>query len=88
MTEAALPVAIRVRPQSRGSSVRWFLRKNPRMLVGVVLLSILLFVAAFAPFIAPIWMPMIVTTGMSAFFSAWRITTARSRRPLARAVRM
>ena len=36
MSEATLPVVIRVQQQSRGSSVRWFLRKNPRMLVGVV----------------------------------------------------
>src|SRR5207247_10976122 len=53
MSEAALPVAIRFRQQDRASTLRWFLRKNPRMLVGVVLLSILLFVAAFAPMIAP-----------------------------------
>src|SRR5436305_8434460 len=42
-----------LRAQDRASSLRWFLRKNPRMLVGVVLLAILLFVAAFAPIIAP-----------------------------------
>ena len=53
MSEATLPVIIRVQQQSRGSSLRWFLRKNPRMLVGVVLLAMLLFVAAFAPLIAP-----------------------------------
>ena len=53
MSEAALPAIIQVRQQGRGSSLRWFLRKNPRMLLGVVLLAILLFVAAFAPIIAP-----------------------------------
>ena len=53
MIEATLPVIIRARQQTQASSIRWFLRKNPRMLVGVVLLAILLFVAAFAPFIAP-----------------------------------
>ena len=53
MSEATLPVIIRARQQTQASSIRWFLRKNPRMLVGVVLLAILLFVAAFAPFIAP-----------------------------------
>ena len=33
------------------------------------------------------WMPITVTTGISALRSAWRRTTARSRTPLARAVR-
>jgi hypothetical protein len=32
--------------------------------------------------------PTTVTTGMRAFFRAWRVITARSARPLARAVRM
>jgi peptide/nickel transport system permease protein len=50
---ATLPAVLRAPPQSRASSIRWFLRKNPRMLVGGTLLFILLFVAAFAPFIAP-----------------------------------
>jgi peptide/nickel transport system permease protein len=50
---ATLPVVLRAQPQDRASAVRYFLRKNPRMLVGVILLAILLFVAAFAPFIAP-----------------------------------
>jgi len=62
MTEAALPVVIRAQQQTRASSLRWFLRKNPRMLVGMVLLSILLFVAAFAPIIAP-YDPIKVTIG-------------------------
>src|SRR5439155_7226797 len=53
MSGATLPVVLRVQPQDRASAVRYFLRKNPRMLVGVVLLAILLFVAAFAPLIAP-----------------------------------
>jgi len=62
MSEATLPVIIRAQEQSRASNVRWFLRKNPRMLVGVVLLSVLLFVAAFAPIIAP-YDPIKVTIG-------------------------
>jgi peptide/nickel transport system permease protein len=62
MSEATLPVIIRARQQTRGSGLRWFLRKNPRMLVGVVLLAILLFVAAFAPIIAP-YDPIKVTIG-------------------------
>src|SRR5207237_3576123 len=53
MSSAALPVILRAQPEGRTYAVRYFLRKNPRMLVGVVLLAILLFVAAFAPLIAP-----------------------------------
>ena len=53
MTEAALPVVVSVPRTDRLWAVRYFLRKNPRMLVGVVLLAILLFVAIFAPLIAP-----------------------------------
>ena len=53
MTEAALPVIGSTPRTDRLSSVRYFLRKNPRMLVGLVLLTILLFVAVFAPIIAP-----------------------------------
>jgi peptide/nickel transport system permease protein len=53
MSEAALPAVIPVPRTDRGSAVRYFLRKNPRMLVGLVLLAILLFVALFAPVIAP-----------------------------------
>ena len=53
MTEAALPVNGSTPRTDRLSSVRYFLRKNPRMLVGLVLLTILLFVAVFAPIIAP-----------------------------------
>ena len=53
MSGATLPVVLRAEPQDRASAVRYFLQKNPRMLVGVVLLAILLFVAAFAPLVAP-----------------------------------
>ena len=53
MTEAALPVVVSVPRTDRLWSVRYFLRKNPRMLVGLVLLTVLLFVAIFAPLIAP-----------------------------------
>ena len=40
MSGATLPVTIPLRQHSRASSLRWFLRKNPRMLAGVVLLAI------------------------------------------------
>ena len=48
-----LPAVLHARPQGRGYAVRYFLRRNPRMIIGGALLFILLFVAAFAPFIAP-----------------------------------
>ena len=53
MTEAALPVIVPVGGTDRGYAFRYFIRRNPRMLVGLVLLGILLFVAVFAPIIAP-----------------------------------
>ena len=53
MTEAALPVVVSAPRTDRLWAVRYFLRKNPRMLVGLVLLAGLLFVAIFAPIIAP-----------------------------------
>ncbi|MEP7002934.1 MAG: ABC transporter permease [Chloroflexota bacterium] len=53
MSEAALPAIVPVPRTDRGHAVRYFLRKNPRMLVGLVLLAVLLFVALFAPLIAP-----------------------------------
>lgn len=53
MTEAALPVITEARRTDRTSAVRYFLRRNPRMVVGLVLLGLLLFTALFAPIIAP-----------------------------------
>ncbi len=53
MSEVALPVVVSLQKPGRVSSIRYFLRRNPRMIVGGVLLFILLFMAAFAPFIAP-----------------------------------
>jgi peptide/nickel transport system permease protein len=53
MSGATLPVVIRAQPLGRTSRVGYFLRKNPRMIVGVALLTVLLFVWAFGPLIAP-----------------------------------
>ena len=53
MTGAALPVIVPAGGTSRGYAFRYFIRRNPRMLLGLVLLGILLFVAVFAPLIAP-----------------------------------
>src|SRR5437762_3310685 len=53
MSSAALPLILRAQPEGRTYALRYFLRNNPLMLVGVVLLAILLFVDSFGPLIAP-----------------------------------
>jgi len=53
MSEAALPVAARMPIGGRVQSVRTFARRNPRMVVGGAVVVMLLFVAVFAPIIAP-----------------------------------
>ena len=53
MSSTALPAVIVVPREDRLSAIRYFLRKNPRMIVGGTSLFILLFIAAFAPYIAP-----------------------------------
>jgi len=53
MTAPALPIVVPLTRAGRSSSLRWFLRRNPRILIGGTIVAILLFVAATAPFIAP-----------------------------------
>ena len=53
MTEATVPVVMRVPRADRAATLRSMVRRNPRMIVGGTLIIILVFVAAFAPFIAP-----------------------------------
>lgn len=53
MTGATVPIAVRRASDDRVASALYFLRRNPRMLVGGVIVLGWLFVAAFAPFIAP-----------------------------------
>jgi len=53
MTGATVPIAVRRASDDRIASALYFLRRNPRMLVGGVIVFGWLFVAAFAPFIAP-----------------------------------
>jgi peptide/nickel transport system permease protein len=53
MSEATLPVVRRLPRADRTATFRSLVQRNPRMLVGGTLILILLFVAAFAPFIAP-----------------------------------
>jgi len=53
MTAPALPIVVPLTRAGRTSSLRWFLRRNPRILIGGTIVAILLFVAATAPFIAP-----------------------------------
>jgi peptide/nickel transport system permease protein len=53
MSEATVPVVMRVPRADRAAALRSIVRRNPRMIVGGTLIIILVFVAAFAPFIAP-----------------------------------
>jgi ABC-type dipeptide/oligopeptide/nickel transport system permease subunit len=53
MAGATVPLAIRRAGDDRLGAVLYFLRRNPRMIVGGVIVLGWLFIAAFAPFIAP-----------------------------------
>jgi peptide/nickel transport system permease protein len=50
---ATVPLAIHRAGDDRLASVLYFLRRNPRMIVGGIIVLGWLFVAAFAPFVAP-----------------------------------
>jgi peptide/nickel transport system permease protein len=53
MSEATLPVVMRLPRADRATTLRLFARRNPRMIVGGSLIVFLLFIALFAPVIAP-----------------------------------
>jgi peptide/nickel transport system permease protein len=53
MSEVALPVVLRVPRTGRATTFRSFARRNPRMIAGGALIVFLLFIALFAPVIAP-----------------------------------
>src|SRR2546423_6560820 len=53
MSEAALPVVLRAPQADRWGAIRYFLRRNPRMIIGGSLVVAWLFIAVFAPFVAP-----------------------------------
>jgi peptide/nickel transport system permease protein len=53
MAGAAVPIAIRHVGDDRLGAALYFLRRNPRMIIGGSIVLAWLFVAAFAPFIAP-----------------------------------
>jgi peptide/nickel transport system permease protein len=53
MAGTAVPIAIRRVSDDRLSSALYFLRRNPRMIVGGAIVLAWLFIAAFAPFVAP-----------------------------------
>jgi peptide/nickel transport system permease protein len=50
---ATIPVALRVPREDRAASLRYFARRNPRMLIGGALVLFWLAVAALAPVISP-----------------------------------
>jgi peptide/nickel transport system permease protein len=53
MSGTTLPVALRVPRSDRANSIRYFARRNPRMILGGALVLFWILVALFAPFIAP-----------------------------------
>jgi peptide/nickel transport system permease protein len=53
MSGATIPVALHVPRTDRASTIRYFARRNPRMIVGGALVLTWLFLAAFAPVVAP-----------------------------------
>jgi peptide/nickel transport system permease protein len=53
MAETAAPLAIRRASDDRVGSAIYFLRRNPRMIIGGLIVLGWLFAAAFAPFVAP-----------------------------------
>ena len=53
MAGATVPLALRRASDDRLGSVLYFLRRNPRMIVGGIIVFGWLFIAAFAPFVAP-----------------------------------
>jgi len=53
MSAGTLPVVLRVPRADRVSALRYFARRNPRMIVGGALVFIWLFLATFAPLVAP-----------------------------------
>ena len=53
MSAGTLPVVIRVPRADRVEALRYFARRNPRMILGGALVFIWLFLAAFAPLVAP-----------------------------------
>src|SRR2546422_1226444 len=53
MSAGTLPVVLRVPRADRVSALRYFARRNPRMILGGALVFIWLFLAAFAPLVAP-----------------------------------
>ncbi|OLC19550.1 MAG: hypothetical protein AUH33_05520 [Chloroflexi bacterium 13_1_40CM_68_21] len=53
MSGATIPVAVHIQRADRASTIRYFARRNPRMIVGGALVLTWLFLAAFAPIVAP-----------------------------------
>jgi peptide/nickel transport system permease protein len=50
---AAVPMALGVPRSDRAGAIAYFVRRNPRMIVGGTLVLVWLFLAAFAPWVAP-----------------------------------
>src|SRR5204863_9806811 len=53
MSGAAVPVVLRVPREDRAGAVAYFARRNPRMIIGGALVLMWIFLAVFAPVVAP-----------------------------------
>ena len=62
MSGATLPVVLRVPRANRGRAIRYFARRNPRMIVGGAMVVAWLLIALLAPVVAP-YDPIKVTVG-------------------------
>ncbi len=62
MSGATLPVVLRVPRANRGTAIRYFARRNPRMIVGSAMVVAWLLIALLAPVVAP-YDPIKVTVG-------------------------
>ena len=62
MSGATLPVVLRVPRANRGTAIRYFARRNPRMIVGGAMVVAWLLIALLAPVVAP-YDPIKVTVG-------------------------
>jgi len=53
MSGTTIPVVLRVPREDRAGAIAYFARRNPRMIIGGALVLMWLFLAAFAPWVAP-----------------------------------
>ena len=70
MSGAAVPVVLRVPREDRAGAVAYFARRNPRMIIGGALVLAWIFLAIFAPIVAP-YDPIKVNVSESLIPPSW-----------------